>query len=64
MTKEEFKDAYERGFWAALSAYGVWHNGVQYIGSPEKPIKEEFENKDQNRYYRTNLAIAWEAYNE
>lgn len=28
------------GVAAAIEAFGVWKDGVQYIGSPEQPIKE------------------------
>jgi hypothetical protein len=36
-------DDFVKGVIAAIDAYSVWRNGVQYIGSPERPIKEEIE---------------------
>lgn len=33
------------GFWIALQRFGVWENGVRYIGCLNIPIREALENE-------------------
>ena len=37
--------SYLRGYWKALSDFGIWKNGKQYIGCMETEINEVMENK-------------------
>jgi len=37
--------AFRDGFEATLDAYGVWKDGVQYIGALDRPIKEEIHRQ-------------------
>lgn len=37
--------SYLRGYWKALSDFGIWKDGKQYIGCMETEINEAMQNK-------------------
>ncbi|KKN65217.1 hypothetical protein LCGC14_0483930 [marine sediment metagenome] len=44
------KEAWQAGFQHALRWYGIWKDGVQYIGYRETPIKEATPMEGQMAY--------------
>jgi len=62
MSEDEFRAVYERGYWAALDAFGIWKDGTQRIGCNEEPIRSVFNGKDESAYYLLNFDDAWENY--
>ena len=62
MSEEEFRAVYERGYWAALDAFGIWKDGTQRIGCNEESIISVFYQKDKSTYYKMNFDDAWENY--
>ena len=38
-----FSGGYVEGFLAAMDNYSIWHNGKQYIGSPERELQSEMK---------------------
>jgi hypothetical protein len=41
----DWREYYLAGYWEALSDFGIWSDGVQYIGCLQTPIKEAFLRK-------------------
>ena len=41
----ETMHSYLKGYWKALSDYGIWKDGQRHIGCLEKDIKEAFTQK-------------------
>lgn len=37
-------DNFIKGFLAAMDTYAIWHSGQQWIGSPERKLKDEMRS--------------------
>jgi hypothetical protein len=43
---------YDEGYIAGLTAYAWWKDGVQYVGTSGKTLKEAIEGRKSNWNYR------------
>lgn len=48
------------GFWICLQRYGIWKNGVRYIGCLDIPIREALENEVSIHFITSDVdAVVW-----